>query len=147
MKKPDAVTVIPRESFERIVWPLAASEMIGIGSATKAKLDRYGITTLGKLAAMTEDFMKQILGKAGLYIWHCARGEDTTPVLNADVKIKPKSIGHRTTTSEDLTTNEEVWKVMLELTQSIGSDLRAFDLKATGISIAIRDNTLFSRQW
>lgn len=147
MKKPDAVTVIPKDNFREIVWPLAASEMIGVGPATKAKLDQYGVTTLGALAHMSEDFMKRRFGKMGVYIWRCARGEDDTPVMKVDHKVPPKSVGHGTTTREDLKNNEEVWRVMLELTQSIGTDLRSFNLKAAGVAIYVRDNTLQTKQW
>lgn len=53
MKKPDAVTVIPKESFKEIVWDLPASDMLGIGRAIPtageifyddksiAKIDKY----------------------------------------------------------------------------------------------------------
>ena len=38
MKKPDAVTVIPYESFREIVWPLPACEMLGVGMKTYKKM-------------------------------------------------------------------------------------------------------------
>ena len=93
MKKPDAVTVIPKERFKEIVWPLDASEMLGVGRATKKELDRYCITTIGRLAAMPEDFMIRHFGKIGLQLLCNARGEDRSPVMNAGVKIPAKSFG------------------------------------------------------
>lgn len=42
LKKPDAITVITRQNFKENIWPLAASELLYVGSATTAKLDRYG---------------------------------------------------------------------------------------------------------
>lgn len=147
MKKPDAVTVIPRDRFKEIVWPLDASEMLGVGRATKKELDRYCISTIGKLAAMPEDFMIRHFGKIGLQLLCYARGEDRSPVMNAGVKIPAKSFGHGTTTVKDLTNNEEVWRVMLELTQDIGSNLKTCGQKASGVSIMIRDNSLYTKQW
>ena len=38
MKKPDAVTVIPRDSFRETVWHLPASDMLGVGRSTARKL-------------------------------------------------------------------------------------------------------------
>ena len=147
MKKPDAVTVISREKFKEIVWPLEASEMLGVGRATKKELDRYCITTIGRLAAMPEDFMVRHFGKIGLQLLCNARGEDRTPVMNVGVKIPAKSYGHGTTTVKDLADNDEVWKVILELTQDIGTNLKTCGQKASGISIMVRDNTLYTKQW
>lgn len=147
MKKPDAVTVISKDKFKEIVWPLDVSEMLGVGRATKKELDRYCITTIGRLAAMPDDFMKRHFGKIGLQLLRNARGEDTTPVMNADVKIPAKSFGHGTTTVQDLESNDEVWKVMLELTQDIGTNLKTCSQKASGVSIMVRDNTLYTKQW
>ncbi len=147
MKKPDAVTVIPREKFKEIVWPLDVCEMLGVGRATAKALDRYCINTIGKLASMSEDFMVRRFGKVGLQLLSNARGEDNSPVMSAGVKIPAKSFGHGTTTVKDLENNDDVWRVMLELSQDIGSNLLICEQKATGVSIMIRDSSLYTRQW
>lgn len=64
--------------------------------------------------------------------------------MNAGVKIPAKSFGHGTTTVKDLTNNDEVWRVMLELTQDIGSNLKTCGKKDSGVSIMIRDNSLYT---
>lgn len=38
LKKPDAITVITKQNFEENIWPLAASELLYVGSATTKKL-------------------------------------------------------------------------------------------------------------
>ncbi|NLB51608.1 MAG: DNA polymerase IV, partial [Syntrophomonadaceae bacterium] len=38
MKKPDATTVITRDNFKEIVWPLPAEDLLYVGRATKRKL-------------------------------------------------------------------------------------------------------------
>lgn len=47
----------------------------------------------------------------------------------------------------DLTDNNEVWTVMLGLSQDIGHRLRKCEKKALGVSVAIRDNQLNYKQW
>ena len=42
----------------------------------------------------------------------------------------------------NLETPEEVWKVMLELSQDIGRQLRGYRLEATGVSIYIRESDI-----
>ena len=66
MKKPDAVTVISQENYQKLVWPLAVSEMIYVGRATEAKLARYGILTIGDLAHTRPEFLRSLLGVNGI---------------------------------------------------------------------------------
>ena len=103
MKKPDAVTVIPENSFKEIVWPLHSSEMLGVGRATQSTLDKYCINTIGKIAAMPEAFMKNHFGKNGSFLWHCARGEDVSPVRSIDVHVPAKSFGRVSVGAKSLT--------------------------------------------
>jgi DNA polymerase-4 len=58
-----------------------------------------------------------------------------------------KSVGHGITCSADLENNEEVWRVMLELSQDIGHRLRLHSLTARGVQITIRDNSLNYKQY
>ena len=50
MKKPDAITVIEKDTFKEKIWGLPASDLLGVGRATKKVLDKYAITTIGDLA-------------------------------------------------------------------------------------------------
>ena len=63
MKKPDATTVISRDNFKQIVWPLPAGDLLYVGYATKRKLARYGISTIGDIANASPKFLKSSLGK------------------------------------------------------------------------------------
>ena len=65
MKKPDAVTVIPKGNFRDIIWDLPASDMLGVGRSTEKFLSSYGIHTIGQLANAYPDLMKRKLGKNG----------------------------------------------------------------------------------
>ena len=147
MKKPDAVTVIPKESFKEIVWELPASDMLGIGRATERKLSSVGIRTIGQLAQFPVDFFQRRLGKCGVDIWRFANGLDTSPVTVRDIEAPDKTVGHGMTAIQDLENPAEVWKFILELCQDIGHRLYVFNRKATGIAIAIRDKNLFTKQW
>lgn len=50
MKKPDAVTEIAREDFKEKIWNLPVEELLGVGKASKKKLNRLMIFTIGDLA-------------------------------------------------------------------------------------------------
>ena len=120
MKKPDAITVIEKDTFRDKIWGLPASDLLGVGRATQRVLDSYCIRT---------------------------NGNDHSLVHNSDFVSPIKSVGHGITTVADLEKNEQVWPVFLELTQDIGHKLRVHQKCADGVAIHIRDNTLFSKQW
>ncbi len=147
LKKPDAVTKITEETFRSQVWPLPVSTLFFVGRASSAKLLRYGIKTIGQLAALPPEFMQQVFGKNGLLLWSYANGLDSAPVMQKDYTAPPKSIGHGITCTADLESAEEVWRVLLELSQDIGHKLNAQGLKASGVQISVKDNALVSRQF
>ena len=147
MKKPDAITCIEADSFREKIWCLPASDLLGVGRATEKILSGYGIHTIGELAATSDDFLKCRLGKNGLAIKKYANGLDDSPVMRSDYVSPVKSIGHGITTMQDLENNAEVWCVMLELVQEIGTKLRTHKKKAGGIAISIRNNELYTKEW
>lgn len=147
MKKPDAVTVIGEVDYKEKVWPLPASELLYVGPATSSKLASYGIHTIGDIARTSPDFLKQLLGINGLAIWRYATGADRSRVMDIDYSVPVKSVGHGITCIADLVNEEEVWKVMLELSQDIGHKLRLYELKARGVQITIKNNGLLCKQY
>lgn len=147
MKKPDAITEITRECFRDKVWPLPASDLLYVGRATTAKFNTYGIHTIGDIAAADPNLLKRMLGVNGLQLWQYAAGKDDTPVMHKDFVSRIKSVGHGITCIADLLNEEEVWKVMLELSQDIGHRLRLHKLKAAGVQISVRSNDLGYRQF
>ena len=150
MKKPDAVTVIPKDSFRDIIWDLPASDMLGVGRSTEKFLSSYGIHTIGQLANAYPDLMRRKLGKNGMVLLAFANGEDRSKVAPQDYEPPMKSIGHGITTMQDLENNAEVWNIMLALTQDIGHKLRVYNKNAAGVAIYIRyivDKQIAGKQW
>lgn len=147
LKKPDAVTVISRENFKNIVFPLSVDSIIGVGKATGQKLKKFGITTVGELADTPIDFLNYHFGKHGIALWKYANGEDNSPVTHEDFEQEVKSIGHGLTLTEDLTNNEEVWKVMFHLSRDIETSLREKDLAAASVTISVKDSFLETKEY
>ena len=146
MKKPDATTIITEEDFREKVWPLAASEMIYVGRATEAKLAKYGIHTIGEVAATPPETLRNWFGVNGLALWRYANGLDQSRVMHKDFVSPVKSVGHGITCNADLENEEEVFKVMLELSQDVGHRLRVHGLIARGVQIWIRGKDLSGMQ-
>lgn len=150
MKKPDAITCIERDGFREQIWELPASDLLGVGRATDKVLSSYGIHTIGELAQTSDRFLNDRFGKNGLMLKRYANGMDNSPVMRSDYVSPVKSIGHGITTIQDLENDAEVWCVMLELVQEIGTKLRTHRKKAGGVAIDIRnirDSTLYHKSW
>lgn len=147
MKKPDAVTVINRNEFKTKVWPLPASDMIGVGKATSVKLNSFGVRTIGELAACDYDWLVKHFGKGGGELWIFANGIDSSRVKPDGYHSVVKSVGHGITCSSNLVDATEVWRVFLALSQDINKKLNEYSLSATGIQIAVKDCNLFIRQF
>jgi len=147
MKKPDAITVIEKETFKEKIWGLQACELIYVGRSTTQKLSKYGIHTIGELAQTDPNFLKQVFGKNGYDLWIYANGKDISRVMNTDYKSPIKSVGHGTTCNADLEDETDVWSVFLELSQDVGKRLRDNHLAATSVQISVKDENLFTKQY
>lgn len=143
-KKPDATTVISRENYKQIVWPLAANEMIYIGRATTRKLERFGVHTLGDLANTDPRALRGLLGKNGVMLWQWANGQDGAPVRQYQDTPPIKSIGNSTTAPHDIQTPDDAKITLHLLCESVASRLRDHGYRCKTVQIHIRDTSLFT---
>ena len=148
LHKPDRTTVIARENFREIVWPLDCSELLYIGPATASKLTGKGISTIGELAQTPLTEIRGLLGKAGEMIWGFANGLDQSPVARYDTGYPVKSIGNSVTCYRDLANWQDLTLVMEVLGESVASRLREQGLVCREVTVWLRDDQLFcfSRQ-
>lgn len=147
MKKPDAVTEIPADRFREIVWPLPAFEMLGVGMKTYKKIYYRGCRTIGDIANTKVELLESWLGKLGKVLWVYANGLENARVLWQTEAEPIKSIGHGTTTVQDLTNDTEVRYVLEELAEEVGTKLRNHGLSAGGVSVQIRENDMNVREY
>ena len=147
-KKPDAVTVFTPENYRDKVWPLPASDLLGVGRATERKLALRGIRTIGDIAAAPSSMLRGFLGKWGLILHDFAAGYDTSPVARAGDETVIKSIGNSTTTPRDLCCDEDAGIVYWMLCESVAERMRESGFLCRGVQVHIRDNELasFERQ-
>lgn len=147
LKKPDAVTEITSDNFREKIWQLPADEMIGVGRKTYATLNRYGIRTIGDVAAASPEFFERLFGKNGFALWQNANGLDASPVAPSDYTPMPKSVGRGVTCTADLQTLQEVRGVLLALSENVSANLRKNGLAAETIQLTVKDNLLACRQY
>ena len=124
MKKPDAVTEITEENYQEIVWSLPVEDLLYVGHATKQKLNRIGVKTIGQLAQSDEGLLVRMLGKWGSYLHTFANGKDNSPVTTVDEEENIKSIGNSLTVYRDLKDEEDVRMVIHLLADSVAARMR-----------------------
>ena len=141
-KKPDAITVIDRNNFKEIVYPLPVGDMLFIGARTRDELSAMGIRTIGALANASEELLLSRFGKTGLLMSKNARGLDDSPVARLGDREDSKSIGSGLTFRHDLLKKEE-WIVGLNhLSEDVAHRLRAEGMKCSTVQITIKDTML-----
>ncbi len=147
LKKPDAVTVIRRTEFQKLLWPLPVEALIGVGKSTLRILHGMGVITIGDLAQAPLSTLRAALGKNGEQLGKNARGQDFSPVLSTQEQPPAKSIGRSTTCPQDLMKPEQVRRVILTLADEVAKELRAHGALAGGIQIGVRDSQLRTREF
>ncbi len=143
-KKPDAITYIGRENYREILYPLPVEDMLFVGERTAALLRASGIRTIGDLAEASPTFLTSRLGKVGEQLRAAARGEDESPVIPPGAAPEVKSVGNGMTFRHDITTREEIRLGLGVLSEEIGERLRRRHLRATTVSVTIKDPALRS---
>ena len=144
-KKPDATTIISRESWKEIVWPLPVGDLLYVGGAARKLLKQYGITTIGQLAACKPEMLETLMGKMGLQLYDYANGLDHDPVRSRYDAEPVKSVGNGTTFPQNLTTREQVHAGIAVLADSVASRLRHAGLYAGGVQVTLRDPQFHDR--
>lgn len=147
LKKPDGTTVISYLNYKSVIYGLPVKDLLMVGAATEAKLSGMGYTTIGKLAAAEDKRVTGALGKFGQTLLTYARGEDETPVRAAGDDRELKSIGNSTTCPKDLTSLNDVKRILFVLSESVAARLRESGLGfADTVHLWVRDSELNSYQ-
>ena len=148
MKKPDATTLIDFDHFKETVWPLPVGDLLYVGRATREKLNRYGIKTIGQLALTSFDTLKLLFGKHGEMLWTFANGYDMSPVSNIAAKSLIKSVSCGNTSHRDLVTDSDIRAALYPLCTTVSGRLRKYGFLCRTVCLSVRDFELscYTRQ-
>lgn len=145
MEKPDAVRVIPADSFREKVWPLPVGDLLFVGPATRRKLADMNVRTIGDLARFDAGCLRGRLGKPGLVLKAYAAGLDRSPVMPADARMAIQSVGNSATPPHDLQTPADARCLCYLLAESVAARLRQEGLRARCVSLSVRSAELVTR--
>ncbi|MBE6555496.1 MAG: DNA polymerase IV [Ruminococcaceae bacterium] len=137
-QKPDATTVIDRDNFREVAYPLSVGELLFAGKRTTEALARIGIMTIGQLAAADRALIVSLLGEAGDTLWRYANGLDDEPVRSYFHRERPKSVGNGMTFRRNISGEQEIRAGVMALADSVAARLRDEDLKCTVVQVQVK---------
>ncbi len=121
--KPDKVHTLFREEIRQKMWPLPVSDLFLAGRATVEKLHGVGIRTIGELAQADEGMIRSLLKKHGQTIQGFAQGADLdSSMISHEAN---KGYGNSMTAPVDIVTEEYARHLLLSLSETVGTRLRA----------------------
>lgn len=141
-KKPNLVHTLYSHEIQKKLWPLPVSDLFTCGKSSAQTLKKLGIRTIGELAHTDLSILESHLKSHGRTLWNFANGRDDSVVETQQTKAK--GIGNSTTLSQDVTTKEHAYKVLLELSESVGKRLRAAHCMTESVCTEIKYNNFRS---
>jgi DNA polymerase IV len=137
LKKPNLVhTLFPNEIQDKM-WPLPVEELFYVGRASKRTLNKLGVHTIGELAQTDPAILRKHMHKHGEVIWNFANGRDVA-IVDSEVPAN-KGYGNSTTISFDVEDASTAKLVLLSLSETVCTRLRADHVKAGVVAISICD--------
>lgn len=145
-EKPDKVHTLYKCEIQKKMWGLPVSDLFMAGKSSVDTLHKLGIFTIGQLAKSPLNVLESHLKSHGKILWQYANGIDDSLVNT--VKEELKGVGNSTTLSRDVDDIDEIFKVLLRLSEKVGGRLRSGKQKAKTIAVEIKYNdfTKCSRQ-
>lgn len=136
LAKPDGVRIVEPGTERDVLHPLPVRRLWGVGPATHQRLERFGVVTIGDLAALPEATLVAALGEgAGRHLHALAWNRD-------DRAVEPgrgvKSIGHEETFSVDRTDRADLERELHRMVDRVASRLRAAGLVGRTVQVKVR---------
>jgi len=137
MNKPDGLTVVPPdpEGVKAFLAPLPVGRLWGVGKVTGADFKKAGITTIGDIQRICEQDLIKLVGNRAGFLKELADGIDDREV---DTSREEQSISREHTFDVDVSDRAEVERVLAELVEDVGRQLREAGFYASGVQIKLR---------
>jgi DNA polymerase-4 len=134
--KPDGFTVLSCEMARERFAAASPGLIPGIGPKTVVRLENEGITTLGALAATSDDRLAELFGsRLGPHLRSLARFEDERPL---ELERRAKSESRETTFDHDIDGVEALEPILVRLAAELCDTLVKQDSRGRTIGIKVR---------
>lgn len=141
-KKPNLVHTLFPEEVPTKMWPLPVSELFFVGRQTTKRLHSLGIFTIGDLAKTDKKVIIDNLKGHGEVIWEFANGigDSMDDVANKNRKPANKGYSNETTVAFDVTDANLAKEILLSLTETVATRVRADKSYISVVSVYFVDN-------
>ena len=144
LAKPDGVHVVPPGGEAAFLAQLRLEQLPGIGPAFLEQLKKKGLRTCAEAAGVEREWLARWFGPGrGAWLWERVRGIDASEV---DARERRKSISSERTFFADIDDDDELERRLLQLSCSVGGQLRAKELRARTVTVKLRDHDYRTRQ-
>ena len=136
LRKPRAFIVVPPGGEAAFLAPLGVGKLPGIGQKTEPRLQAAGLRTVADLLVAPEGVLRRFFGDSYRDIVRMARGEDSSPVENAEWEAK--SYSQQETFARDIGDFSEIERVAKRMVDELVPKLREDGKCARTITVKIR---------
>ncbi len=134
--KPDGMLVVEPGGELAFLHPHPVGRLWGVGPATLARLERFGVETIGDLATIPEASLVDTLGRAhGHQLHELACGRDERPV---EPDRETKSIGQEETFPRDVADREALGREVRRMAERVGTRLRDHGIAGRTVTLKVR---------
>jgi DNA polymerase-4 len=147
--KPAGIIEITPNKESDFLRPLPLKLLPGAGGVTGKRLEQFGVTEIGQLHDVGEQFLKRSFGAAGTDLFMKSAGGGISYGLAQSGEGQRKSVGHERTFSEDTIDFAFLERVLFRLSERSCRTLRDEGLVArcTTLKIRLSDFRTFTRSY
>lgn len=142
-KPKNSVHTLFKDEIEKKMWPLPVGELFMVGRATRTKLTRLNINTIGELASFDVNILKGFLHSQGQLVHDYANGIENSEVRSSNY-LDIKGLGNSITIAYDVDNFEEASRILLSLTESTAMRLRENGSLCSLVAVSIKTDTFIS---
>jgi len=134
LKKPDGLEIIDAKNLTSVLSGLTLLDLCGINIATQKRLNSYGIFTPIQLFETDEITLRKKVFKSilGTHWYRRLRGWEVD-----DRETERKSYGQQYALSKPTNDKNEIFKIIMQLTEKMGRRLRESKMAARGIALGM----------
>ena len=130
------VAVVAPGAELSFLHPLPVEALWGVGPATLARLQRYGVRTVGDLAEVPRASLTSAVGRAhGGHLHDLAHGIDPRPV---EPDQAPKSISHEETYATDRRDPDDLRREAVRMADAVAARLRRHGVAGRTVTLKVR---------
>ena len=144
--KPDGCVIVRPGQELAFLHPLPVSRLSGVGPHTSERLQRLGISTVGRLASASLTELERHFGKHGRWLWELANNRDERPVVGEHGP--PKSVSRERTYERDIADVESASEQVRWLADEVSRRATREDVRGRTVTLKVKwgDFRVMTRQ-